>query len=218
VIEQLALGTNARLRLTLRRVVARDSTGFAGSGMGNTVLIPGNNGDCVIGASGGAGNRVALSVRDSTLTGCANNGLTFGSSVANGSGPTAELRLDVSGSVITGNRGNNLRIGNVSGLDALAVKVQGTDLGDAHGTGSTTPANASFEDLGSTAESAIDLGGGSLGSTGGNCLDGGTLGAALVRYDVTARGNWWGGPPTSTAVGGALDADSALATAPERCA
>ena len=95
VLEQLALGTNAHLTLRLERVVATRSTGFAGSGTGDTVLIPGNNSDCLIAASGGAGNTIDLSVRHTTLTDCANNGLTFGSAVANGDGPTAELRLDV---------------------------------------------------------------------------------------------------------------------------
>jgi hypothetical protein len=217
VLEQLALGTDAQLRLTLDGVVARDSTGFAGTGEGNTVLIPGNNGDCLVAASGGAGNVVHTTIRDTTLTGCANNGLTFGSAVANGDGPTKELVLDLAESRITGNRGNNLRVGNVSALDRLRVRVAGTDLGDAHGTGSLTPANASFEDIGSTADAVIDLGGGALGSTGGNCLDGGSLAAALVRYDVTAKRNWWGGPPRTTAAGGTLDADPALTEAPPRC-
>jgi hypothetical protein len=210
VIEQLALGTGADLRLTLERVTAKDSTGFSGSGFGNTVVIPGNNGDCVIGASGGARNRVGLTVRDSTLTGCANNGITFGSSVSNGSGPTAALRLDVRGSVITGNQGNNLRIGNVSELDDLSVRVQDTDLSDADGTGSLTPANVSFEDIGSTANAVINI-------SGGNCLDGGPLSAALVGYDVTARGNWWGGPVRATAVAGTLDSDPVLSEPPARC-
>jgi hypothetical protein len=217
VLEQLALGTAADLRLTLAGVVAKDSTGFAGTGEGNTVLIPGNNGDCLVAASGGAGNAVHTTIRDSTLTGCANNGLTFGSAVANGSGPTKELVFDLRNSRMTGNRGNNLRVGNIAGLQRLRVRVAGTDLADAHGTGSVTPANASFEDIGTTADAVIDLGGGALGSPGGNCLDGGSLSAALVRYDVSARRNWWGGPVRATAAGGRLDAGEALASAPERC-
>jgi hypothetical protein len=218
VLEQLALGTDARLSLVLEGVVARNSTGFAGTGEGNTVLIPGNNGDCLVAASGGAGNVVHTTIRRSTLTGCANNGVTFGSSVANGDGPTAELVLDLADSRITGNRGNNLRVGNVTDLDRLRVRVAGTDLADAHGTASLTPANASFEDIGSTADAIIDLGGGRLGSPGGNCLDGGSLSAALVRYDVSARHDWWGGPVRAAAAGGSLDADDPLASAPKGCA
>lgn len=218
VVEQLALGTNARLRLDVRRTTATGSTGFAGTGSGNTFVIPGNNGDCLIGASGGAGNVVELFVRDTVLTDCANNGITFGSSVANGEGPTSSLRLDVARATITGNRGNNLRVGNVSGLDRLAVKVADSDLADAEGMG-LTPANASFENLGEAGDAVIDLGGGALGSAGGNCLDGGSLSAALLRFDVTARGNWFGGGPVvrATAVGGTLDAEGALAAPPARC-
>jgi Right handed beta helix region len=221
VIEQLALGTNARLRMSLDRVSASGSTGFAGSGVGDTVVIPGNNGDCVIAASGGAGNAVDLTVRHSELTDCANNGLTFGSAVANGSGPTAAMRLRVSDSSIRGNRDGNLRVGNVSGLRQLEVSVERTDLSNSHGIGSTV-ANFTAEELGSTARSTIDLGGGALGSSGGNCLGGGVLAAAVIGYDVTARGDWWGrpggpGPGRTAAVGGTLDSRSALESAPAGC-
>ena len=87
VLEQLALGTNADLTLRVEDVVASGSTGFSRTGIGNTILIPGNNGDCMLAASGGAGNRVTTRISDTELTDCANNGLTFGSAVANGSRP-----------------------------------------------------------------------------------------------------------------------------------
>ncbi len=217
VIEQLALSTNSTLRLVLEDVVATGATGAAGSGFGNTFIIPGNNGDCLLSASGGAGNVVTLDARDVTLTNCANNGLTFGSSVANGSGPTRKLRMTLEDSTVTGNQGNNMRIGNVSALDNLQVLVEDTDLSDAEGLASITPANASFEDLGSTAAEAIDLGGGSLGSAGRNCLDGGILGAALVNYDVSAGSNFWGPAVLALPIGGTLDSDPTLAQAPDHC-
>lgn len=47
------------LHLTPDEVTARDSTGFGESGFGDTVIIPGNNGDCLLAASGGAGNTVS---------------------------------------------------------------------------------------------------------------------------------------------------------------
>jgi hypothetical protein len=221
VIEQLGLGTNARMRLRMDDVVATDSRGAAGSGFGNTVLIPGNNADCLIAASGGAGNTIETMVRGGELSRCANNGITFGSAVANGSGPTTLMDLDVAGTRITANRGANLRVGNETELDRLAVKVAGSDLSDAAGTGSGA-ANVSFEELGSTAESAIDLGGGTLGSAGANCLDGGSLAAVVVGYDVTATGNWWGQPggprPGSTlTTGGTFTTEPSLATPPPGC-
>ncbi len=201
VLEQLALGTNAALRMRLEDVVATKS-----AGLGNTVVIPGNNGDCLVSASGGAGNAVALTIRRSALTDCANNGLTFGSAVANGSGPTRSLDLDVSGSRITGNTGNNLRVGNVSALDALRVRVADTDLSGARGQRAVTPANASFENLGSVADSTITV--------TGSCLGGGTLGAAAVAFSVDARGNHWAGPPLTV---GDVRTDPVLAEAPARC-
>jgi hypothetical protein len=97
------------------------------------------------------------------------------------------------------------------------VKVEDTDLADAKGMMSNTPANASFEDTGATGEHVIDLGGGPLGSAGGNCLDGGVLSAASVRYDVSARGNWWGGPVRTAAAGGSIDSAQPLGLAPLRC-
>ena len=133
VLEQLALGTNAYLSLELDNVLAADSSGFGESGFGNTVVIPGNNGDCLVAASGGAGNAVRTRITDSTLANCANNGLTFGSSVANGSGATSLLDLAIADSRITSNQGANLRIGNVAALDRLVARVERTDLSESQG-------------------------------------------------------------------------------------
>lgn len=222
ILELLALGTGATLRLRLDHVTATGSTGFSGSGFGDTVIIPGNNGDCLIAASGGARNAVDLRVRDSVLTDCANNGVTFGSSVANGTGPTASLDGEITGSTITGNRGGGLRIGNLSGLDRLRLKVQDTNLTGNRG-GTSTPANVLAEELGSTADAVLDLGGGALGSTGGNCLGtGGVLDVALVGFDVSLRRAWWGSPAGPAAgrtvmAGGALDAGEPLPAPPRTC-
>ena len=221
VLEMLALGTNATLRMRTDQVTARASTGFSGTGFGDTVVIPGNNGDCLIAASGGAGNTVDLIVRRTILTDCANDGITFGSAVANGTGPSKALSLVVSDSTITGNRSGNLRLAAINDVERFDVKVERTDLGDSRGTGSS-PANLTVENLGNTARHTIDLGGGALGSAGGNCLDGGNLAALILRYDVVARANWWGtaggpGPGRTVAVGGTLDAAGPLASAPAGC-
>ncbi|MTD46262.1 hypothetical protein GKE82_18720 [Conexibacter sp. W3-3-2] len=221
VLELLALGTGARLALRLERVSATGSTGFAGSGFGDTVAIPGNNGDCLIAASGGARNAIDLRVRDSVLRGCANNGLTFGAAVANGRGPSASLDGEITGTTIRANRGAGLRVGNVAGLDRLALKVQDSDLSGNRGA-TSSPANVVAEDLGTTGRATIDLGGGPLGSTGGVCLGGGPLDVALVRYDVHLRHAWWGrrggpAPGRTLAVGGRLDARQPLDAAPAHC-
>jgi hypothetical protein len=216
VIEEGALGTNAHLDLRLDRVVATRSTGI-----GNTVLFPFNNGDCLLAGSLGAANTIRLAVHDSALTGCANNGLSIGSNVTNGSGPTTAIDVDVSGSEITGNRGGNLAIRNFTALGRLTVKVQDSDLRDSQGAGSGL-ADVSAEDLGTTAHSVIDLGGGALGSRGANCISGGSLDVDAVRYDVHAQGNWWGrpgapAPGRTLAVGASIDATHPLAAATARC-
>lgn len=221
VVEQLALGTDARLRLRLDRVTATASTGFSGTGVGDTVVIPGNDGDCLVAASGGAGNTIDLVIRRSALTNCANNGITFGSAVANGSGPTKELRLDIDDSTITGNHDGNLRVANVTDLQLLSVKVQHTNLGGSRGVGSS-PANLAVENLGTTRSGTIDLGGGPLGSAGGNCLQSGNLAALVINHLVHARGDWWGtaggpGPGRVVALGGSIDSGAPLASAPAGC-
>jgi hypothetical protein len=216
VLEQIALGTNAVLDLTLEDVVASRSVGF-----GNTALIPGNNGDCLLTGSGGAGNVLRLTVRRSTLTGCANNGLTVGSNVVNGSGATEAIHVDVADSEIAGNRGGNLVVGNFTELTDLSIKVEDTDLSGSGGRGSGR-ANITVQELGTTARAAIDLGGGPLGSRGGNCIVGGTLAADVLRQDVAARGNWWGdpggpAPGRAIAVGGTLAYDPVLTSAAPSC-
>jgi hypothetical protein len=216
LIEHGALGTDSVMTMTLDNVIAERSTGI-----GNTFLLPFNNGDCVLAGSLGARNTVRLTVRDSVLRNCRNNGLSLGSNVVNGKGPTTEVSLDVSDSTITGNQGANLGVRNFTRLDRMKVKVQRTNLSDSKGIGSGF-ADVSAEDLGSTSASAIDLGGGSLDSEGANCIVGGLLQADVVRYAVAAGGNWWGRPTgpglaRTLALGGRLDAGSPLAAAPESC-
>jgi hypothetical protein len=216
VIEHGALGTDSVMTMRLEWVVAERS-----AGVGNTIILPFNNGDCVLAGSLGARNTVRLTVRDSTLRNCRNNGLSLGSNVVNGSGPTTEVSADVSDSTIIGNQGSNLGIRNFTQLDRLKVKVQRTNLSDSKGIGSGI-ADVSAEDLGSTTSAVIDLGRGALSSAGENCIVGGNLQADVLRYRVTARANWWG-QPTGPALGktialaGSLDASSPLATAPESC-
>lgn len=213
ILEEGALGTNARLRLKLVNVVATRSVG-----VGNTAALPFNNGDCLLAGSLGAENVVKLTVKRSELTDCANNGLGIGSNVVNGSGPTRKLLVNVEDSEITGNRGANLGVRNFTDLRRLSVEVQRTDLSDSRGTGSAS-ANVTVEDLGNTTSSDIDLGGGTLGSAGHNCLAGGTLAADVRGFDVKAERNWWGspagpGPGRTVAVGGTLDFDPVLGSPP----
>jgi hypothetical protein len=216
ILEVGGLGTNADLSLKLVDVVAERSTG-----VGNTLLIPFNNADCLLAGSLGAGNSIRLTIRDSVLSGCANNGLSLGSNAVNGSGPTTRIHADIRRTEITANRGANLGIRNFTGLDELAVRVEGSNLSDSRGIGSGV-ANFAAENLGTTVESAIDLGGGTLGSAGGNCIEGGILAADVVRYDVSAEDNWWGSPSGAApgrvlALGGELDIAPFRSAPPPSC-
>lgn len=101
------------------------------------------------------------------------------------------MSLDVDRSEITGNRGSNLLAGAFNGLEELSIRVQRTDLSDAQGGVGIGLANVAFLDIGGTIRSAIDLGGGSLGSAGQNCITSGPLAANVVGYDVKAVRNWW---------------------------
>ncbi len=216
VIEEGALGTNARIDMRLERVTAERSTGI-----GDTFLLPFNNGDCVLAGSLGAGNDVRLTVRDSVLRNCRNNGLAIGSNVVNGTGPTANISLDVDRTSITGNRGGNLGIRNFTGLRNLSIKVQRSNLAHSPGLGSSL-ADVTFENFGSTGTSRIDLGGGAFGSLGGNCLRTGLLVMNVIRYAVVARKQWWGRAAgaeirSTTVLGGSLDKSNPLATRPTWC-
>ena len=216
VIEHGALGTDAVLTMRLEQVVAERSTG-----VGNTVVLPFNNGDCVLAGSLGARNIVRLVVRRSVLRGCANNGLSLGSNVVNGTGPTTEVSADIRDSVITGNRGGNIGIRNFTDLGRLRFRLERTDLQRSSSLGSSL-ADFSAEDLGTTTRHTIDIGGGRLDSAGENCLRGGLLAASILRYQVSARRNWWdqpGGPaPSRTLVVlGELDTADPLASAPAAC-
>lgn len=216
VIEEGALGTDAVIDMRLVRVTAERS-----AGVGNTWLLPFNNGDCVLAGSLGARNSVQLTVRGSVLRDCANNGISLGSNVVNGHGPTTYVGLDVDRSTVTGNRGGNLGIRNFTRLAELRVKVQRTDLAGSPGLGSAF-ADVSVEDLGSTDRAAIDLGGGALASLGGNCVTATVPSVNVVRYRVSARRTWWGRPGGPGAlgtavVGGHLDTGEPLPSAPREC-
>ena len=213
VIEEGGLGTNATLELRLIDVFVGES-----AGLGNTGALPFNNGDCVLAGSLGAGNTIRLSLKRTTLANCSNNGLSVGSNVTNGSGPSREIDVTVEDSEITGNRGANLGIRNFTALDRLAVRIENTEFSDANRSGSGF-ANVEAENLGTTGSSAIDLGGGPLGSPGGNCITGAGMAASAIGYTLHAAGNWWGSPdgPAPGTVLGSVPTAPFLATPPAGC-
>jgi hypothetical protein len=207
LLEEINFGTRATMSLDLEHVTATHSTG-----LGNTYVLPGNNGDCLVMGHTGAGDSTALRMRYSELSGCANNGLTVASGVDNGShGAAGSLSFDIDHSRITGNHGDNLRIATENALTALTGKVQYTDLSGARLT------DLALEQLaGTAAHTTLDFGSGQLGSAGHNCISGGgLLDAETIGYRAAARNDWWGTPLVPVvAVGGSIDARAALARPP----
>lgn len=207
------LGTRSRMSLTLDHVLATRSTG-----LGDTGFIPFNNGDCLVTGIGGDHDSLALRIRNSRLTHCMNNGVTF----AGGQFSGGDMHLRVADSRIASNRGGNLFFKNFGDLDTLSARIVNTDLSASRGDGSAV-ANVQFDQQGTVQSTRLDLGGGQLGSEGGNCIFGGALDAELENVHLVAKHNWWGrrsGPaPGSTVLHGSasLRFEPALPSRPPAC-
>jgi hypothetical protein len=220
MIEAGNLGKGSKMYLELDNVTVRNTTIRGGNGG----PIPFNIGECLLAGNSGTDEVFTLRIRNSEFTEC-NNGVVAASNVAigNGAGVAAEsLVVDIADSKIHGNAYYNLWVQNATPLRTLSVKVSGTDLRNAGETGVAIDARPT----GLTLSSAIDLGGGVLGSPGGNCIfSNGTLDAETTLYHVVARSNWWGsaaGPAAgktsaSPSVLSGLDTGSPLGAAPAAC-
>ncbi|MEU6221170.1 hypothetical protein ABZ845_27235 [Streptomyces sp. NPDC047022] len=185
MVQELNWGVNSAMRLTLDHVTVSHTTGA-----GDIGTLPFNNGDCLLESNGGSGTTTSLLIAHSRLTGCANNGLTVHSNVVNGNAPASDLAFTVDDSVIRGNRAHNLRVNNLTRLTRLTGVVQNSDL--SHSQGDNT---AFDQNHAATTSSTIDLGGGTLGSRGHNCLDSaGRYAAETTSYDIMAEHDWWGRP------------------------
>lgn len=185
MLEEMNWGEDSTMRLTMDRVTVTNAQGF-----GNVSEFPFNSGDCLNVNNGGAGNVTTVQVTRSSLTECANNGLTLANNVVNGSGNAKELSATVDGSVLRNNDAHNLYVNNLSALDTLSVKAQKSDLSHGKVVNLTFAANN-----GAVTTPNIDFGGGGLGSVGHNCLEKpGRRIAEAYAIDVTAKNNWWGSP------------------------
>jgi hypothetical protein len=209
ILEVINFGLGASMTAELDRVVAHRSTGI-----GNTYVLPGNNGDCLVTGQSGARNDTRIRLRRVRFTSCAGNGMLLGSNVVSGSGPAGTLDARISDSVISGNRGYGIRVGNLTRLGTLRMRMADTTV-----TGNAGVANLGFDDIGGVRDAIVDIGGGRLGSRGGNCIQGNAgLDADVIGLDVDARHNWWGRPAgpggRAVAVGGALRAGDPLGSPP----
>lgn len=223
MFEEGNLGAGSTMHWDMRRVVARrtrqrgangPTAGDPGAG-----AIPFNLGDCMVLGHNGAGNTTVFHMSDTVLEDC-NNGIAALSAPAlgNGSGPAGSLIVDVAHSRIAGNAKYGIEFLNDGPSRALALKVASTEVtgNGGYGVGIEQPAT------GSTQRADLDLGGGSLGSAGGNCLVGnGKADLAATGLKVHAQRAWWGragGPgarQVATSAGGSANTAAPLAARPD---
>ena len=215
ILEADNLSRDSTMTFLVDHVRAAHST-FVGSEPFHQVE-PGDDGDCMLEVASGAASSTSVTISDSQLTDCVADGVGVVSNVVDGAGkPVRSLRFDIDRSRITDNRQSNLRVANATPIDDLAGRVQRSDLSRSAGT------LIALENLDSTGatHARLDLGGGSLGSLGQNCISGGSpLDVELVRYNAAAEHDWWGSPggPGSGSVfaaGGSLDTSKPLARPP----
>ena len=228
MLQELNFGNSgARATLILDHVVAEQTT--IARGLPSYANPPGtltgatNTGDCLDIVSNGANDTTVFQMTDSSFTGCENNGIEVtGNHVnGNGSGNLHTIVIDIDDSTISGSQYYNLWVNNLTPLTNLRVRVQDSNL-----SLSSSGVAVAFDrqPTGATASALIDLGGGTLGSNGRNCIFGGAIYDLEARgYSVLAENNWWGtpsGPPTGKVIssqGGSIYDGSPLKHSPPTC-
>jgi hypothetical protein len=237
MLELFNRGAGSQAMLVLNNVVVNGTTisnGLPTYAMPpGTAATPDNTGECLgIGSVGGVsstgvGASTSLVMRNSTFTGCGNNGIEVTNNWVRGGGPGAApgpqtVSLDISNSSVSGSKYYNLWFNDVTPLPKLLVKVQNTNLAT-----STSGVAVAFDmqPTGATTNPAIDLGGGTLGSQGRNCIFGGKIfNLEATSYDVSAQHNWFGsasGPAAGTVsvtpAGFSINTSNWLTSAPAAC-
>lgn len=189
-----------------------------------------NTGECLGIASVGSHDVTVLEMTDSSFTNCGNDGIEITNNHCTNpptAGPACgpdephTVSIDIERSRISGSKFYNLWMNDVTPLTQLAMRVEDTDLS----TSQSGVAVALDQQVNGGAGSyVIDLGGGSLGSKGRNCIFGGAIYDAETQvYAVSAENNWWGasaGPVTGKVVanaGGSIDSSNWLTHVPSAC-
>jgi hypothetical protein len=215
--------------MTLDNVVVQNTTISGGlPTYGNppgTAKSPDNTGECLGIGSVGADDVTILKMISSTFSGCGNNGIEVTNNHAateNGTDGPQSVSLTILNSTISGSKYYNLWFNGVTPLTTLSVFVQNTNL-----SGSQSGVAVAFDQqpTGGTKNYAIDLGGGSLGSNGKNCIFGGLIyNLEATNYNVSAQNNWWGqaGGPLAGTVhetnpGFTINTGMPLKSAPPAC-
>ncbi len=184
-----------------------------------------NTGDCLDIVSNGFNDTTNFQMIDSSFTACDNNGIEVLSNQATGNGPAGNIHtiaMDIRNSQSSGAQFYNLWVNVLSPQTNLSVKVQDTDLSLSK---SGVAAAFDLQPTRTTTNYAIDLGDGTLGSSGGNCIFGGAIyNLEATGYNVFAEHDWWGtpiGPPAGTLheskVGYTIKDGSPLKHAPPAC-
>ena len=189
-----------------------------------------NTGECLGVASVGANDVTMLVMRDSEFVDCGNNGIEITNNHCTnppsvgpgcGDGDPHTVSIDIERSRISGSRYYNLWMNDVTPLTQLQVRVEDSDLST-----SLSGVAVAFDQqpTGGTGSYAIDLGGGTLGSKGRNCIFGGAIyDLETMGYNVTAENDWWGtpsGPVPGKVVasnGGSIDDSNWLTHLPAAC-
>jgi hypothetical protein len=221
-------GSGSTATLILDHVVVEQTTYTGGipsyADPPGTATTPDNTGECLGIGSVGANDTTVLVMNDSSFTGCDNNGIevTNNHPSGDGNGNPHTIVLDINDSTISGSRYYNLWLDDLTPLTNLRVRVQDSDLSL---SSSGVAIAFDMQPTGATANALIDLGGGALGSTGGNCIFGGLIyDLEATGYNVFAENNWFGtssGPPAGKVVaspaGYSINDSSPLKRAPLAC-
>ena len=228
MLELFNYGAGSTANLSLDNVTVEQTTITGGvpsyATPPGTAAQTGNIGECLTLSPDGANDITIFHMKNSSFTGCDNNGIavTGNHATNNGVGDLHTIVVDIDNSTINGSRFYNLWINDVTPLTNLKVRVQDSDLSK-----SSSGVAVAFDQqpTGATANAVIDLGGGALGSEGRNCIFGGAIfDLEAARYNVVAEHNWWGsangptaGKVVETAPGFNIDAFSPLRRAPSAC-
>jgi hypothetical protein len=210
ILEAANLSKDATMTFGIDHVLAAHST-FRGA-QAWAQAEPGDDGDCMLELASGSASTTSVSIENSRFTDCVADGLGVVSNVVDGTGPVKELAFGVRNSAINANQVSNLRVANVTPVSRLDGKIEHTDLSRSPGT------DLILEGLDTTGGTlaALDLGGGSRGSQGHNCIyGGGQADVTALNYNLDAKQDWWGtpngpGPGTALAAGGTIAYDPPL--------
>ena len=228
MFEQFNYGdSGASATLILDRVTIENTTISGGlpvyANPPGKATLAGNLGECLAIGTDGAGDTTILRMRDSSFTGCDNNGIqvTDNHATGNGDGNLHTMIVDIDNSRVSGSRFYNLWLNNVSPLTSLRINVQDSDLSQ---SSSGVAVAIDQQPTGATTSALVDLGGGALGSHGKNCIfDGALLDLEATGFNVAAEHNWWGaatGPAPGKVVASAgfhIDTSEPLKHAPAAC-